>query len=469
MRPIHLFRAGTHVASDGTPIAFSDADVRAIADRYDRGLHEAPIVIGHPKTDSPAYGWVANLTFADGSLLATPRQVDPGFAELVRAGRFKKISAAFYPPYATSNPKPGSFYLRHLGFLGAQPPAVKGLQSVELSAGDHGAVTFELAAADVPSAAFAEEVPMSNFPFPVQPDSTAISIAYRNKRYIADAVLQRIPVARMEFTYSRHDLSQGFTVPSTFVGRRGRPNEITFDATEEKGVTLDYALDDPVPGVDMDNAPKNYNPIDHAVMMMTDLILLDREMRVAGKVFDDDNYATGNKVQLTGTNRWSDYTNSDPISDIEAGIEKLVIRPNTLVFGRKTFDVLKRHPKLIKALHGPLSDDGFAKRQQLAELFELDAVLVGESWLNTARQGQAPLLQQVWGPHAALLWLDPQLRAAKGAATYGFTAQYGDRVAGSSPDKDIGFRGGFRVRVGESVAEVIACKDLGYFIQDAVA
>lgn len=469
MKPFQIFRPGGHVASCGTRLQFSERDVRASAAAYDPKIREAPIVLGHPADDAPAYGWIGSLSYDEGALVAAPRQVSAALAEQIAAGRYKKVSASFFKPAAPGNPVPGTWYLRHVGFLGAHPPAVKGLRSVELSAGEIGAVTFQPTAADIASAAFAEEVTMSNFPFPVQADRMAVAIAYRNPRYIGDAVLPRVPVARVEFSYNRFDGSQGFTIPSTLTGRRGRPNEITFDATEEKGATLDYALDDPIPSVDVDNAPPNYDPIGHAVMTMTDLILLDRERRIAAKVFSAATYPTAGKTQLSGTSQWSDYTNSDPIGDIEVGIEKLVIRPNVLVLGRQTYSKLKSHPKVVKALHGPLSDEGFAKRQELAELFELDQVLVGESWLNVARKGQAPVLQQVWGPHAALLYLDHQLKSAKGGATFGFTAEYGNRIAGSTPDKDIGMRGGHRVRVGESVAEVIACPDLGYFIQDAVA
>lgn len=50
---------------------------------------------------------------------------------MVSAGRFKKRSASFYRPDSTANPVPGVYYLRHVGFLGAQAPAVKGLKDPE--------------------------------------------------------------------------------------------------------------------------------------------------------------------------------------------------------------------------------------------------------------------------------------------------------------------------------------------------
>lgn len=140
-KPIQIFKPGRHTASNGAALAFSEADLQATAAAYDPAKHEAPLVVGHPKHDAPAYGWVKGLAFGEG-LEATPDQVDPAFAELVANGSFKKISASFYAPDSPSNPVPGVYYLRHVGFLGAQPPAVKGLRNPEFAASEEGIVEF---------------------------------------------------------------------------------------------------------------------------------------------------------------------------------------------------------------------------------------------------------------------------------------------------------------------------------------
>lgn len=141
--PIDIFRAGTHTAMSGTTIAFSETDLDAMARAYDPSRHEAPIVVGHPAHDAPAYGWVKSLARAGEVLQAVPDQVDTSFAELVAAGRFKKVSASFYAPGAPNNPAPETYYLRHVGFLGAQPPAVKGLRTPAFADGETGVVTLE--------------------------------------------------------------------------------------------------------------------------------------------------------------------------------------------------------------------------------------------------------------------------------------------------------------------------------------
>lgn len=139
---LQIFKPGRHTAMSGQVLAFSESDLQATVAAYDPAKHEAPLVVGHPKADLPAYGWVQSLAFCDGAIDATPAQVNADFADMVAAGAFKKISAAFYSPDAPGNPVPGVFYLRHVGFLGAQPPAVKGLRNPAFADAEEGVVTF---------------------------------------------------------------------------------------------------------------------------------------------------------------------------------------------------------------------------------------------------------------------------------------------------------------------------------------
>jgi hypothetical protein len=75
------------------------------------------VVVGHPKDNAPAYGWVESLK-RDGEVLwAKLKDIVPEFREWLDKKLYKKRSISLYPD--------GS--LRHVGFLGAVPPAVKGL------------------------------------------------------------------------------------------------------------------------------------------------------------------------------------------------------------------------------------------------------------------------------------------------------------------------------------------------------
>ena len=143
-KQIPIFKVGRHTDMSGTTLEITEADLEKTVAAYQPARHEAPLVAGHPRHDSPAWGWVDALHLSEGTLQATLRQVDPAFAKLVAAGRYKKISASFYTPNAPNNPHPGVYYLRHVGFLGAQPPAIKGLPDVAFQENEQGVVVVEI-------------------------------------------------------------------------------------------------------------------------------------------------------------------------------------------------------------------------------------------------------------------------------------------------------------------------------------
>lgn len=147
-KTIEVFRSGRHTAMSGDVLSFSESDLQASVAAYDPDVFEAPLVVGHPKVNAPAYGWVRSLSASNGLMSAEPHQVNPDFAEMVSAGSFKKISASFYSPDSKQNPVPGVYYLRHVGFLGAQAPAVKGLKSAEFADAEDDIVTIEFGESD---------------------------------------------------------------------------------------------------------------------------------------------------------------------------------------------------------------------------------------------------------------------------------------------------------------------------------
>lgn len=133
MKKVAVFKSGKHTDSAGVVREWTDTDVKSIADKYDPVNHSAPIVIGHPKDNAPAYGWVEKLEYSDGVLYADFKEVNDGFVDAVKSGAYKKRSISLYPDMT----------LRHVGFLGAMPPAVKGLADIAFSEKEHTTIEFE--------------------------------------------------------------------------------------------------------------------------------------------------------------------------------------------------------------------------------------------------------------------------------------------------------------------------------------
>ncbi|EFO31671.1 capsid protein [Roseibium sp. TrichSKD4] len=317
----------------------------------------------------------------------------------------------------------------------------------------------------------------SNRPFNVDPVLTAIAIGYSNpaQALIADKVLPRMPVPQELFKWTEYPAVEAFTVPQTEVGRLGQVNQVEFTGKERESAVRDYGLDVPIPIGDINVARAaraagtgNFDPEQHAVTMLTKLVQLDREVRCATVVQDPATYAAERRLVLAGDDQLSDYENSDPLGVLDAAIEgPLIYRANTLVMGNKPWSFLKRHPKLVNAVKGNLTSEGFITKQQLADLLDIRQVLVGDAHVNTARPGQDMKLTRAWGNFISALYVDPT--ASKGEATFGFTAQFGTKIAGRIEDKDVGLEGGFRIRSGEKVREVIVAKDVGCLIQNPVA
>ena len=133
---IAIFKSGKQTDSAGNEHD-GDAVIDTAIAKFNAEEHEPPVVIGHPKTNAPAFGWVEGLKRDGDLLLAKIKDAAPEFVEMVERGLFKKRSAAFYPD--------GS--LRHVGFLGAASPAVKGLPDIQFK-DEENVVIFEFSQQD---------------------------------------------------------------------------------------------------------------------------------------------------------------------------------------------------------------------------------------------------------------------------------------------------------------------------------
>lgn len=119
---VEAFKVGKVTDMAGKEHDFSEADLEDL----NEGIHEQlkagyqpPLVKGHPKVDDPRVGSIVDSKVEDNVLKVKLDDVSNDFAEEVKKGGFKYLSASVY-----SNLKKG---LRHLGALGAHAPAMKGM------------------------------------------------------------------------------------------------------------------------------------------------------------------------------------------------------------------------------------------------------------------------------------------------------------------------------------------------------
>jgi hypothetical protein len=105
-----------------TPAVFDE-----VISTFNPKIHEPPHVFGHITAEhnaAPALGWIDGLRRIGDTLYAKSKQVAGVLDSALREGSYKKRSIALRVNEA------GKLFLHHLAWLGATPPAIKGLPDV---------------------------------------------------------------------------------------------------------------------------------------------------------------------------------------------------------------------------------------------------------------------------------------------------------------------------------------------------
>ena len=131
---VEVFKAGSHIDSAGKPCTFTQADLDQMVSNH--ALGAAPAVLGHPKHDAPAYAWVGEYKRDGDTLFAKFKDINPAFEQGVKTGAYRNRSVSVYPDKACG------WRVRHVGWLGAAPPAIDGLAPCEFAAPDAECLEF---------------------------------------------------------------------------------------------------------------------------------------------------------------------------------------------------------------------------------------------------------------------------------------------------------------------------------------
>lgn len=319
---------------------------------------------------------------------------------------------------------------------------------------------------------------MPQAPFQIDPHLTGIHIAYkpREGEFLADIIAPRRMVNAELFEVDFLGTHEMFELHDDRVGRLSKPNEITFSSTRKQYSTEDHGLDSPIPQKDLDNHQVGPTPEAIATEGLATAIMLNREVRVAKAVEDVNNHKTENVETLSGTSQWSDYTNANPMDAILSALDTPLIRPDVAGTSTRAWRIIRQHPKVVEYVKGTGAGSdaqGMISRSQFAEALELSQFLVGQARgkglpKNISAADTTP--PRLWGDHFWMLCADPLAQLLNmNRPTFLLTAQFGTKTAGRIPDPDMGLDGGYRVRAGEKVKEVVISKECSYLFRNVVA
>lgn len=219
---------------------------------------------------------------------------------------------------------------------------------------------------------------------------TNLSVAFMQAgdAFLASRVFPRVPVDKRSNQYWTYDRTFWYRTdaqkraPGT--ESAGGAYALAQGSYSADRISIHKDIDDPT----RENADEALNLDREATEYVTAQIILKQEVDWAAKYFKTGVWTGAPTIAV----KWDDSA-STPIEDINTesrGVESLTgYYPNTIVFGRKTFDRLRQHPDLIDRIKysaGP-GNPAIVNEQTMAQLFGMERVLVAKAVQNTAAEG----------------------------------------------------------------------------------
>jgi hypothetical protein len=311
---------------------------------------------------------------------------------------------------------------------------------------------------------------------------TNISVAYMQKadNFIADKVFPVVPVEKQSdkyFKYTKNDwLRDEAEVRTDGTESVGSG----YNITTETYYTDVYAIHKDVGDQTRANADAPINVDREAAEFVTQRLLTRREIQfvsdfMAGGVWGNTASGVSSASPSTGEfTQWNNYTNSDPIEDIEEAKAAILsvtgLSANTLVLGYDVFRQLKNHPDLVDRIKYTSSQT--ITEDMLARMFDIERVLVSKSIKATNAEGATEAYAFTTGKSALLAHVAPSPGLLTPSAGYtmqwtGVSQGLGATIGTSS------FRleslKATRIEAEIAFDNKVVAADLGYFWQTAVA
>ena len=256
---------------------------------------------------------------------------------------------------------------------------------------------------------------------------TNISVQYMQDTtgFIADKVFPSVPVQKQSDRYFKYLKEDWFRddAQERAMGTESAGGDYEIDNTPTY-FCKKYAFHKDVYEEDRANSDNPLTPDQDATEFVVGKILLNKENNWANSYFkagiwgQDQTGGANTAVHPASGDatadvvQWDDYTNSDPVKDIDnmattmQGITGK--RPNTLVIGRHVYDALRQHPDILDRIK--YTQTGIITSQLIAELFDVDRLLVANAIQNTAKKGQNASMDFILGKHMLLCYTEARPR-----------------------------------------------------------
>lgn len=304
----------------------------------------------------------------------------------------------------------------------------------------------------------------------VSPLLTNISLAYRNEEYIAEKILPVVPVVKDTAQIATYGMDN-LRIEESLRAQGSGANEVNHTLTLGSHYILkDHALKEFVTKEEEDNADKPITPRIDATENLTDRMQVIKEKELADAMANTG--VITQNVTLSGTDQWSDFTNSDPFDDIKTGMEAVRsgsgMLPNSFIMSYSVMMTLMIHPDVIARLVNVTVVTSDMVIQALKLAFpNIKNVWIGSAQYNSGVEGGTDTLADIWGKHFWIGYISerPRLKSRSFGYTYQAPGQ-NRQVKVLAYDED---REGRFVRVNDKYDQKLVDNKCMYLIKNAIA
>lgn len=300
---------------------------------------------------------------------------------------------------------------------------------------------------------------------------TQMSIAYMNEmdNFVASKVFPTISVNKQSdkyFTYSQADFYRDQAkVRADGTESAGSGYSLSTDTYSSSVWALHKDIGDQVRA----NSDTPLDPDMDATRFLTHQMMIRQERDWATNYFTTGVWGTDS----TPSTLW-DATGSDPIGDIQTGINTVLSNtgylPNTLVLSYNTYKTLRNHPDFVDRYKYTSADS--ITPELIGKVLDLPRVMVMKGVFNSAAEGASASYAQIGDKDALLAYVAPSAGLMTASAGYNFVwngvgGGLGTSVAVSKYRMD--WLRADRLEIEAAWDFKVVSSNLGYFFSNAVA
>jgi len=253
-----------------------------------------------------------------------------------------------------------------------------------------------------------------------------VAVRFSNEAYIADLVAPTVEVDKESDNYFIYDKAAWFRDEAADNRAPGaRAPRSGYTLSEDLYTVKRKSHATPVIDRVANNSDDPLRPFEDASSFVADKVLMRKELHVSGAIFTTGVWDTD--LTLSGTDQWSDFTGSDPASDISTAKDTILQNtgrmPNILVIGHEVLSKLKLHPDGLDRIKH--TQKGVLTLDLIAQWLDVDRIIVGSAIRNTQPEGLTESMSFIWGKNALLAYVTNGASVRDPNAAYTFQLRGG--------------------------------------------